>query len=277
MSACTGFRAKVKGSSRDMEAAGPNPGSTPTKVPTKHPQKHRKRLIGSRAILKERSSWLKASMQGLFRRLEFSSAPGQFHLQGGEEEVGKNRGQQGKRQGREPSFPPDRGQHKIEEKKGRCHKAEGLQEKAIAQDAYQSQDQFAKTTLLGKDFLAGADSLRKACKKTTMDNAMVIRPMIKGRLPGPGSPGGSSPVAAPQRQTRPRNPSKITRRSHHALFHDSFIPEFSRVTRPFSLMGDLRKKCDANPPVWGSEAARSFLVKCGQLSEFVLRTISYLL
>jgi ribosome modulation factor len=55
MSACTGFRANVSGRSKDIDAAGPNPGRTPTKVPMRHPQKHKNKLMGSRAILKDRS------------------------------------------------------------------------------------------------------------------------------------------------------------------------------------------------------------------------------
>jgi hypothetical protein len=54
MMAETGESLKVMGSSKEIDAAGPNPGSTPTKVPMRQPRKHKKIFIGSRATLKAR-------------------------------------------------------------------------------------------------------------------------------------------------------------------------------------------------------------------------------
>src|SRR5688572_2868999 len=51
MSAPTGGRLKVIGSSIAIAASGPMPGSTPTSVPTVTPMKQYIRLIGERAVL----------------------------------------------------------------------------------------------------------------------------------------------------------------------------------------------------------------------------------
>jgi hypothetical protein len=52
MMAESGGSLKVRGNSREMDAAGPKPGSTPTKVPATQPIKHSNRFMGSRATWK---------------------------------------------------------------------------------------------------------------------------------------------------------------------------------------------------------------------------------
>ena len=45
----TGERWKLTGSSKEMAAVGPSPGSTPTNVPMKTPRKQNMRFIGWKA------------------------------------------------------------------------------------------------------------------------------------------------------------------------------------------------------------------------------------
>src|ERR1700694_2726476 len=62
ISAPTGGRPNVIGSSMAMVASGPTPGSTPTSVPTKAPTRHRKRFIPLRATPKPRARLLSRSV-----------------------------------------------------------------------------------------------------------------------------------------------------------------------------------------------------------------------
>ena len=47
-----GVITKVAGSSKDIVATGPSPGSTPISVPTNTPTKHARRFAGCRATAK---------------------------------------------------------------------------------------------------------------------------------------------------------------------------------------------------------------------------------
>jgi len=55
ISAPTGGRPKVMGSSIAMVASGPTPGNTPISVPTNAPIRHRNRFIGDSATLNPRA------------------------------------------------------------------------------------------------------------------------------------------------------------------------------------------------------------------------------
>src|SRR5215470_10230172 len=64
ISAPTGGRPKVIGSSIAMVASGPRPGSTPTSVPTSAPIRHRRTFHGLSATPKPRTRLLKRSIIG---------------------------------------------------------------------------------------------------------------------------------------------------------------------------------------------------------------------
>src|SRR3982750_4742805 len=65
ISADTGFRLKVIGSSMAMVATGPMPGSTPISVPSRQPMKAYSRLIGVKATPKPMERLLIRSMVSL--------------------------------------------------------------------------------------------------------------------------------------------------------------------------------------------------------------------
>src|SRR3954470_9549930 len=62
ISAATGLRLKVIGSSMAMVATGPMPGSTPISVPSRQPMKAYSRLIGVNATPKPIERWKIRSM-----------------------------------------------------------------------------------------------------------------------------------------------------------------------------------------------------------------------
>jgi hypothetical protein len=62
ISAPTGGRVKVIGSSIAIVASGPIPGSTPISVPSSAPAKHSARFAGVSAIAKPWATWASSSM-----------------------------------------------------------------------------------------------------------------------------------------------------------------------------------------------------------------------
>src|SRR5882672_11166153 len=72
ISAPTGGRPKVIGSSIAMVASGPRPGSTPTSVPTRAPIRHSKTFHGLRATPKPRTRlWKRSIIEAALERVSF--------------------------------------------------------------------------------------------------------------------------------------------------------------------------------------------------------------
>ncbi len=68
ISAPTGGRPKVIGSSMAMVASGPMPGNTPIKVPTSAPMRHRNMFIGVNETLKPRTRLCRRSIMTIYTR-----------------------------------------------------------------------------------------------------------------------------------------------------------------------------------------------------------------